>query len=96
VRFDETDIDVWWDEVAAPVRAAYDACREASVQGAARVLLVAGNPAAAPDSATACAAAAIIRLAESLDRVDGRIVAVVGADPALLRSRQLRIGGGPW
>ncbi len=96
MRFHETDIDEWWDEVAAPVRAAYDACRSAPGEATERVLLIAGDPAAAPDSATACAAAAIIRLAESLDRVDGRLVAVVGADPALLRSRHLRIGGGPW
>jgi hypothetical protein len=73
--FADTDPDAWWSQVTATVGQAYEAARG-------------GQPLEPPDpvtyagSAAACAAAAVIVLAESQGlNADGRV---------------LRIGGGPW
>jgi hypothetical protein len=81
LAFHETDPEIWWREASEPVRAYQRALRSA---GPDEVPLPAlDDPAAAPDSAAACAAAAVARLAESL----------VEDAPAAAR---LRIGGGAW
>jgi hypothetical protein len=73
--FAEIDPDVWWAEVEAAVRSAYqDARREEPLR--------APDPATCRDSATACAATAVIVLAESQGLNAG--------------GRVLRIGGGSW
>jgi hypothetical protein len=79
--FHETDPETWWREASAPVRAYQRALRTAGPVAAPLPRLA--DPASAPDSAAACAAAALARLAESL----------VDDAPAAAR---LRIGGGAW
>jgi hypothetical protein len=81
LAFHETDPETWWREASEPVRAYQRALRTAGP--AAAPLPALADPATAPDSATACAAAAVARLAESL----------VEDAPAAAR---LRIGGGAW
>ena len=73
--FTDTDPDAWWSEVRATIDAAYERVRSG-------ISPAAGDPTSAPDSATACAAAAAIVLAESQG--------LRGDEPPL------RIGGGPW
>ena len=80
VRFHETDPETWWREASEPVRA-YQRALRAAAPGEAPLPELA-DP-AAEDSAGACAAAALARLAESL----------VDDPPAAAR---LRIGGGAW
>jgi hypothetical protein len=81
VRFHETDPETWWREASEPVCAYQRALRAAWPDPAPPPPLP--DPAAVPDSAGACAAAALARLAESL----------TDDPPAAAR---LRIGGGAW
>ena len=81
MAFHETDPETWWREASAPVRGYLRALREHGP--AAAPLPELADPAALPDSAAACAAAAVARMAESL---------VDDAPPAA----RLRIGGGAW
>jgi hypothetical protein len=74
--FADADPEAWWSQVRAAIDDAYRRAR------AGLPPLAAGDPAEAPDSATACAEAAVIVLAESQG--------LRGAEPPL------RIGGGPW
>jgi hypothetical protein len=79
--FHESDPDRWWETVSAPVRALYAELR-AATPPARPALPPLEDPATAPDSATACAAAALSRLAESIAGVP--------------ESARLQIDGGPW
>jgi hypothetical protein len=79
--FHESDPDRWWENVSEPVRALYAELR-ATTPPARVVLPPLTDPATAPDSASACAAAALSRLAESIAGVP---------EPA-----RLQIDGGPW
>jgi hypothetical protein len=81
VPFHESDPDRWWENASQPVRALYAVLRE-TPPGAAPPLPPLADPATAPDTATACAAAALSRLAESMAEI---------GDAA-----RLRIDGGPW
>jgi hypothetical protein len=73
--FADTDPDAWWAQVTGVIGSAYEAALRAEP-------LDAPDPADCADSAAACAAAAVIVLAESQDlNPEGRV---------------LRIGGGPW
>ena len=79
--FHESDPDRWWEQASQPVRALYAELR-ATPPGATPELPPLADPLTAPDSAAACAAAAMSRLAESIAGV-----------PAEAR---LSIDGGPW
>ena len=81
VPFHESDPDRWWEQASEPVRALYAQLR-ATPPGATPQVPRLADPATAPDTAAACAAAALSRLAESIAEV-----------PAAAR---LRIEGGPW
>ena len=79
--FHETDPDRWWEHASEPVRALYAELRS-TPPGAAPALPSLPDPAQAPDTAAACAAAALSRLAESIAQVPD--------------AARLRIEGGPW
>jgi hypothetical protein len=80
--FHEMDPETWWREASEPVLAYYRALRAGGP--AARPLPPAlDDPADIAESAAACAAAAVARLAESI--LD---------DPP--EAARLRIGGGAW
>jgi hypothetical protein len=81
VPFHGSDPDRWWENTSQPVRALYALLRE-TPPGTAPSLPRLADPATAPDTAAACAAAAQSRLAESIAEVP---------DEA-----RLRIDGGPW
>jgi hypothetical protein len=79
--FHESDPDRWWEQASGPVRALYEVLR-ATPPGARPALPPLDDPATAPDTAAACAAAALSRLAESIAEVPD--------------AARLRIDGGPW
>ena len=79
--FHESDPDSWWENASQPVRALYAVLRE-TPPGVALALPPLADPATAPDTAAACAAAALSRLAESIAGI-----------PA---GERLSIDGGPW
>jgi hypothetical protein len=81
VPFHESDADQWWEDASRPVRDLYALLR-VTPAGVAPDQPAPADPTTAPDTATACAAAATARLAES----------IVGV-PEYAR---LRIDGGPW
>ncbi len=81
VPFHESDPDRWWENASQPVRALYAVLRS-SPPGATVALPELADPATEPDTATACAAAAMARLAESIAGIP--------------ESARLKIDGGPW
>ena len=79
--FHQSDPDRWWENASEPVRELYALLR-ATPPGTHAALPPLADPATAPDTAAACAAAALSRLAESIAEI---------SDAA-----RLRIDGGPW
>ena len=79
--FHESNPDRWWENASQPVRALYAVLRS-TPPGVRPELPPPADPASARDTAAACAAAALSRLAESIAEIP---------DDA-----RLRIDGGPW